>query len=94
MNATDRVVTDLKRLMRNSEELLHTTKDAVGEKAEEVRERLTAALDTAKRTCRQLEDKAVEGAKAADNAIREHPYQSIGVAFGVGLLIGVLVTRK
>ena len=80
--------------MRNSEELLHTTKDAVGDKAEEVRERLTAALDAAKRTCLQLEDKAVEGAKAADNAIREHPYQSIGVAFGVGLLIGVLVTRK
>ena len=94
MNATDRVLTDLKRIVRNSEELLHTTKDVVGDKAEEVRERLMAALDATKRTCLQLEDKAVEGAKAADNAIREHPYQSIGVAFGVGLLIGVLVTRK
>jgi ElaB/YqjD/DUF883 family membrane-anchored ribosome-binding protein len=94
MNATNRLITDLKRIVRDSEELLHTTKDAVGDKAEEVRERLTAALDAAKRTCLQLEDKAVEGAKVADNAIREHPYQSIGVAFGVGLLIGVLVTRK
>jgi ElaB/YqjD/DUF883 family membrane-anchored ribosome-binding protein len=93
MNATNRLVTDLKRIMRNSEELLHTTKDAVGDKAEEVRERLTAALDATKQTCRQLEDKAAYGAKAADNAIREHPYQSIGVAFGVGLLIGVLVTK-
>jgi len=26
--------------------------------------------------------------------IRTHPYKSIGVAFGIGLLIGVLVTRK
>ena len=86
--------TDLKRIVRESEQLLHTTKDAVGEKAQEVRERLTDALDTAKRTCRDLEDKAVEGAKAADRTIRDHPYQSIGVAFGVGLLIGVLVTRK
>ena len=94
MSATDRLVTDLKRIVRDSEDLLHTTKDAVGDKAEEVRERLTGALDAAKRTCRDLEDKAVEGAKAADHAIREHPYQSIGVAFGVGLLIGVLVTRK
>jgi ElaB/YqjD/DUF883 family membrane-anchored ribosome-binding protein len=26
--------------------------------------------------------------------IRDHPYESIGVAFGLGLLIGVLVARK
>jgi ElaB/YqjD/DUF883 family membrane-anchored ribosome-binding protein len=94
MSATDRLVTDLKRIVRNSEELLHTAKDAVGDKAQEIRERLTDALDAAKRTCRDLEDKAIEGAKAADKTIRDHPYQSIGVAFGVGLLIGVLVTRK
>jgi ElaB/YqjD/DUF883 family membrane-anchored ribosome-binding protein len=94
MNATDRLLTDLKRIVRDSEDLLHTTKDAVGDRADEVRERLTAALDAAKRTCLQLEGKAVEGAKAADKVVREHPYQSIGVAFGVGLLIGVLVARN
>ena len=94
MSPTDRLVTDLKRIVRDSEELLHTTKDAVGDKAQDVRERLTAALDATKRTCRDLEDKAIEGAKAADKTIRDHPYQSIGVAFGVGLLIGVLVTKK
>ena len=94
MSATDRLVTDLKRIVRDSEELLHTTKDAVGDKAEEVRERLTDALDAAKRTCLQVEEKALDSAKAADRTIRDHPYQSIGVAFGVGLLIGVLVTRK
>lgn len=91
---TDKLVTDLKRIVTDSEELLHATKDAVGDKAHEVRERLTEALESAKRTCRRLEEKALEGAKAADRAIRDHPYQSVGVAFGVGLLIGVLVTRK
>jgi ElaB/YqjD/DUF883 family membrane-anchored ribosome-binding protein len=94
MNATDRLVTDVKRIVRDSEDLLHTTKDAVGDKAEEIRERLTDTLDAARRTCRQLEQKALDSAKAADKTIRDHPYQSIGVAFGVGLLIGVLVTRK
>lgn len=91
---TDKLVTDLKRIVTDSEELLHATKDAVGDKAHEVRQRLTEALESAKRTCRRLEEKALEGAKAADRAIRDHPYQSVGVAFGVGLLIGVLVTRK
>ena len=91
---TDKLVTDLKRIVHDSEELLHATKDAVGDKAKEVRQRLTDALDAAKRTCHRLEEKALDGAKAADRTIREHPYQSIGAAFGVGLLIGVLVTRK
>ena len=91
---TDKIIADLKRIVHDSEELLFATKDAAGDKAQEVRERLTDALDTAKRTCHRLEEKAIEGAKAADRTIRDHPYQSIGVAFGVGLLIGVLVTRK
>ena len=90
----DRLVTDLKRIVHDSEDLLHATKDAVGDKAQEVRKRLTDALDTAKRTCLRLEEKALDSAKAADRTIRDHPYQSIGAAFGVGLLIGVLVTRK
>ncbi len=91
---TERLVTDLKRIVEDSEALLHATKDVVGDKAEEVRERLTDALDTAKRTCHRLEEKALDSAKAADRCVRDHPYQSIGAAFGVGLLIGVLVSRK
>lgn len=91
---TDKLVTDLKRIVNDSEELLHATKDVAGEKAHEMRERLTEAMESAKRTCQRMEEKAIEGAKAADRTIREHPYQSIGVAFGLGLLIGVLVTRK
>jgi ElaB/YqjD/DUF883 family membrane-anchored ribosome-binding protein len=94
MSATDRLITDLKRIVQDSEELLTATKDAVGDKAHEVRKRLNNALDSAKRTCRDLEGKAMEGAKAADKTVRDHPYQSIGAAFGLGLLIGVLVARK
>ena len=98
MNATelntDKLVTDLKRVARDSEELLQTTAGAVGGKVQEIRERLADTLEATKRTCRKLEDKTIEGARTTDKAIREHPYQSLGVAFGIGLLIGVLVTRK
>lgn len=98
MNSSDlsaeKLVADLKRIVADSEELLSATENAADDQASEVRERLAKALDAARRTCRQLEEKAVDGAKAADRSIREHPYQSIGAAFGIGLLIGVLVTRK
>ena len=60
----------------------------------ELRGRLSSTLDSAKANYRRLEEKTVAGAKIADKTIREHPYESIGVAFGVGLLIGVLVGRR
>ena len=42
----------------------------------------------------RAEEKAVERAKAADRLVRDHPYQTIGLAFGLGVLIGVLARRK
>jgi ElaB/YqjD/DUF883 family membrane-anchored ribosome-binding protein len=92
--STDKLVTDLKRVVRDSEELLQSSAGAVGEKAHEMRERLAQTLESAKAACRRLEEKAIDAAKATDHVIREHPYPSLGIAFGIGLLIGVLVTRR
>jgi ElaB/YqjD/DUF883 family membrane-anchored ribosome-binding protein len=92
--SAERLSTDLKRLVHDSEELLHDSAGAIGEKANALRERLSKTVEAAKVACRNLEEKAIEGAKATDKVIREHPYESVGIAFGIGLLIGVLVTRK
>jgi ElaB/YqjD/DUF883 family membrane-anchored ribosome-binding protein len=43
---------------------------------------------------RRAEEKAVERAKAADRVVRDYPYQTIGLALGLGLLIGILARRK
>jgi len=91
--ANQRLASDLKTVMRDAEELLKATAGEAGEKVKEVRGRLTTALESAKATCEQLQDKTAEAAKATDHIIREHPYESLGIAFGVGLLIGVLVGR-
>ena len=42
----------------------------------------------------RAEELTVERAKAADRVIRDHPYHTIGLAFGVGLLIGILARRR
>ena len=63
------------------------------EKAE-VRERLSAAIQKAKDTCERLQDQTAAAAKATDRAVREHPYQALGIAFGVGLLAGILIARS
>jgi ElaB/YqjD/DUF883 family membrane-anchored ribosome-binding protein len=59
----------------------------------ELRARLEAAVEKAKAACESLEEKTVAAAKATDKAVHEHPYQAIGIAFGVGILIGVLASR-
>ena len=86
-----RLASDLKSAMSDAEELMKTTG---GDKGSEVRSRLAAALESAKVTCQRLQEKTAAAAKATDRVIRDHPYESIGVAFGVGLLIGVLVARN
>jgi len=88
------LVRDLKRVVRDSEDLLQDSAEVIGEKAHELRERLALTLESAKVTCRRLEEKAKQGAKATDKVIRNHPYQSIGIAVGIGVLIGVLVARR
>jgi ElaB/YqjD/DUF883 family membrane-anchored ribosome-binding protein len=60
----------------------------------ELRAQLEAAVEKAKAVCERLEEKTVAAAKVTDKAVREHPYQAIGVAFGVGLLVGVLAARS
>jgi ElaB/YqjD/DUF883 family membrane-anchored ribosome-binding protein len=96
--AQDRLMTDLKTLSHDAEELLKATAGDVSEKAKEARARLGTALERAKSTCLDMQENAVATAKAAakkaDTVIRDHPYESIGVAFGVGLLLGVLAARK
>ena len=91
---SEKLVTDLKRVVHDSEELLQDSAEVIGEKAHELRDRLASTLESAKVACRRLEEKAKEGAQAADKVIRDHPYQSIGIGFGVGVLIGALVMRK
>ncbi len=51
-------------------------------------------VDDVRAMIQRAEEKAVERARAADKVIREHPYQTIGLAFGLGVLIGVLARRK
>jgi ElaB/YqjD/DUF883 family membrane-anchored ribosome-binding protein len=93
-DANEQLVKDLKTVAHDAEDLLKATAGQAGEKLTEVRHRLSAALESAKCTCHGLEEKAVATAKATDQCIRRHPYESIGVAFGLGLLIGVLVGRR
>jgi len=59
-----------------------------------IRAKLEEAIEKAKGACQRLEEKTLAAAKTADKAVRTHPYPALGIAFGVGLLVGVLALRK
>jgi ElaB/YqjD/DUF883 family membrane-anchored ribosome-binding protein len=55
---------------------------------------LGALVEQGKEFAGNLREQAVAGAKAADKAVREHPYKAIGIAFGVGAVLGLLLARR
>jgi ElaB/YqjD/DUF883 family membrane-anchored ribosome-binding protein len=91
---TQAISDDMRQLAEDARALLAATADVAGEKVVEARKRLAASLDSAKEIAARVRDKAVEGAKAADDAVREHPYQAIGIALGVGALVALLLARR
>lgn len=92
--STEKLLHDLKAVIRDGEELLHAGARQLGEQGVAARERLAAALEVAKDTQRRLQERALSSVKATDRLVREHPYESVGLAFGVGLLLGVLAMRR
>lgn len=92
--STEQLLKDLREVVEDGEELLRAGASELNEKGKAARERLSAALESARETGRRLQERTIAGAKATDRVIREKPYQSIAVAFGVGLLLGVILNRR
>jgi ElaB/YqjD/DUF883 family membrane-anchored ribosome-binding protein len=85
---------DLGTLAEDARALMTATADVAGEKVGEARKRLAAALDSAKEIAGNVRDKAVAGAKVADQTVRENPYQAIAIGVGVGAVLGYLIARR
>lgn len=56
----------------------------------QLKAKLEKVVENAKELCDRLQNQTAAAAKATDSTIREHPYESIGIAFGLGVLVGVL----
>jgi ElaB/YqjD/DUF883 family membrane-anchored ribosome-binding protein len=94
----EKLVADLKVVVADAEELLRATASQAGEKVSAARERIQVSLATAKvkltEAERALLEKSKEAAKAADEYVRENPWQAVGVAAAAGLVLGVLISRR
>jgi len=92
--STEKLIRDLKAVVHDGEELLRAGTRELSERGRTARERLATALEVAKDTQRRLQERAVAGAKATDELVREHPYESLGIALCLGVLVGLLANRR
>jgi ElaB/YqjD/DUF883 family membrane-anchored ribosome-binding protein len=94
----DKLMSDLRVVIADAEEVLRMTADQAGESAAGLRSRVQARMNQAKMDLIHLQEAAVAKAKAAGHAtdefVHENPWKSIGIAAGVGVVVGLLMNRR
>lgn len=90
--------TDMKALVRDAQELFREAANATGERADELRSRGLQLLDSAVVKAQEVQTAAIETGKEiaekTDDYVHENPWRAVAISAGVGLLIGLLVSRK
>jgi ElaB/YqjD/DUF883 family membrane-anchored ribosome-binding protein len=89
---------DLAAVMRDAEALMKASADQGGEKIGEARARIRESLETAKGRLLEAERIArrhgEDAVIATEEYVKRNPWQSVGIAAGVGLVLGVLLARR
>ena len=88
----------MKVVVSDAEEILRETKGVAGEKIAELRERIAVRLRDAKMRIADadeiLRDRTKAAARATDDYVNDNPWRAVGIAAGVGLLLGVIIARR
>jgi ElaB/YqjD/DUF883 family membrane-anchored ribosome-binding protein len=96
--SADRLIDDLTAVIREAENLLRATAAQTGDKVQEVRARAEESVRQAKARLEGIEEEAIERARVlagdADHYVRGNPWTAVGIAAGVGLVLGLLMSRR
>ena len=94
----EQLIADFKVVVADAEALIKATANQGGEALASLRTRAEESLAVAKVKMADAQDALVEkskiAAKATDDYVHENPWRAVGVAAGVGLVIGLLIGRR
>jgi ElaB/YqjD/DUF883 family membrane-anchored ribosome-binding protein len=94
----EKLSADLRVVIADAEELLRATAGQMGEKAVVARERIQESMRVAKDKLARAEevmvDKTKAAARATDDYVHDHPWGAVGIAAAVGLVMGMLISRR
>lgn len=98
VDSQEQLVSDIKSVISEAEEMLGATADQTGEKIANLRARIQARLRDAKLRLVEAEALLVTRTKAAaratDEYVHESPWTAVGIAASVGLLVGLVIGRR
>ena len=90
--------TDMKTLVQDAQELFREATSTTGMKAEELRNKGMALLESAMSKAQDVQAAAVETGKeiatSADDYVHDNPWRAVAVSATVGVLVGLLIARK
>ncbi len=96
--AQEILMADFQTLVSDTEKLLEHTATLAGDQADELREQIHESLLKARETLQLTEESLRQRGKAAvvatEDYVQSNPWQSVGIAAGVGFLLGLLATRR
>jgi len=97
-NTRDKLVDGLRSSITDAEKWLEDSAGEVSEAASEARARFDDTLRTAISDLRKLEDSILahsrEAAESVDTYVHDNPWKAITIGATLGVLLGVLVSRK
>jgi ElaB/YqjD/DUF883 family membrane-anchored ribosome-binding protein len=91
-------MSDIKTVLADAEDLLKQAADSTGDRATELREKALQRLKLAREKASDAQvvvvEKGRKAARATDDYVHDHPWTSVGIAAGLGLLFGLLLNRS
>lgn len=98
INAQEQLVSDIKSAISDAEEMLEATAEQTGEKVATLRARIQERLKAARARLVEAEevllDKSRAAARATDAYVHESPWTAIGIAAGIGFVVGLALGRR
>lgn len=96
--SSEKLVQDLRVVVADAEELLRATASQAGERAAAARAKIEQSLERARAKLTEVEtalaERSRQVAHATDEYVHEHPWTAVSVAAAIGLIIGLLISRR
>jgi ElaB/YqjD/DUF883 family membrane-anchored ribosome-binding protein len=98
LDPKEKLIEDFKVVVSDAEELLKLTANQAGERLNVARGKVEESLQTAKAQLTEVEDmmrkRTREAVQATDDYIKANPWRSVGIAAGVGMIVGMVIARR
>ena len=90
----DQAFSELQSLIEESEKLLKSSASLVGEEAETLRGQIALKLQQARDSVTNVRNRTLPAVEATETYIGGHPWQTVAVSAGFGLVVGMLLARR